>query len=371
MGTMRNRFFSILTACTAIHSTAWALKPNDAVTPDALGQADLIKGEVPKAWEPGKVYILECWATWCHPCIQAIPHVDGLYDKYKDKGLVVIGVDVWEDAKDKVAAFVQKKGEGMSYSVIHTGHKGSAFDKTWLKAAGVSGIPYAFVVKDGKFLFGTHPGQLSEQAIEGLLAGGDKQNAVVKSYTEANKIEPSFAHVVAFQKAVQVNDVDKMAESLAALEKEDPSCSSLPRLRLLTCLAKKDWKGLENNVKSYKADKDNVCILINVCTRLDLADDAPQSTLKACIEKLLKCPSSSVTRFSDDSMLHVVVSRFQWRTGDKNAAKESAKKAVEKSLKGFEEVFTSYAKSLEAGDPPSSAVVASTCFDLVVKGKIK
>src|SRR5688572_20016138 len=104
---MHVKLTSLVVACAALTSSAWALKIGDALVPDALGKAELIQGEVPSTWEPGKVYILECWATWCGPCVAAIPHVDALYDKYNDKGLRVIGVNVFEDGKDKVAEFVR------------------------------------------------------------------------------------------------------------------------------------------------------------------------------------------------------------------------------------------------------------------------
>ena len=163
---------SLFLAASTVSS--FAQKPGDTVTPDALGKLDWIQGEAPAAWEPGKVYILECWATWCGPCIAAIPHVDGLYDKYAGKGLRVIGVNVWEDGKEKVAGFVKQKGEGMSYPVAYTG-KGGAFETEWLKPAGVKGIPHAFVVKDGKVVLASHPMQLSAELIEGLLAGGEAE----------------------------------------------------------------------------------------------------------------------------------------------------------------------------------------------------
>src|SRR5262249_36414263 len=41
-------------------------------------------GEV-KAFEPGKVYVVEFWATWCGPCISAMPHLAQLQEHYKDK----------------------------------------------------------------------------------------------------------------------------------------------------------------------------------------------------------------------------------------------------------------------------------------------
>src|SRR5687768_4785612 len=70
-----------------------------------------VKGEPIKELEKGKVYVLECWATWCGPCVQAIPHVTELQKKYKDKGLVVIGMNVWENDVKEVEPFVKKMGD--------------------------------------------------------------------------------------------------------------------------------------------------------------------------------------------------------------------------------------------------------------------
>ncbi|MDB6077855.1 MAG: Redoxin domain protein, partial [Akkermansiaceae bacterium] len=132
---MKTTLSSLLLGAAFCVAAAKAQNVGDTVTPEALGQAEWVQGSAPAEWEPGKLYVLECWATWCGPCIAAIPHVDALYDQYKDQGLRVIGMDVWEDGKDKVVDFVKKKGEGMSYPVAYTG-KGGAFEEKWLKPAG-------------------------------------------------------------------------------------------------------------------------------------------------------------------------------------------------------------------------------------------
>ena len=53
----------------------------------AVKNADWIQGEGPVSFEPGKVYVFECWATWCGPCVALIPHVNELHEKYYDQGL--------------------------------------------------------------------------------------------------------------------------------------------------------------------------------------------------------------------------------------------------------------------------------------------
>jgi thiol-disulfide isomerase/thioredoxin len=40
----------------------------------------------------GKVVVVNFWATWCHPCQKEIPDLSKLYDQYKAKGVLVLGV---------------------------------------------------------------------------------------------------------------------------------------------------------------------------------------------------------------------------------------------------------------------------------------
>jgi len=55
----------------------------------------------------GKVRLIDVWATWCGPCRMIIPHLNRLYDRYRDRGLVVIGVSV-DDRPADVVAFTSK-----------------------------------------------------------------------------------------------------------------------------------------------------------------------------------------------------------------------------------------------------------------------
>jgi thiol-disulfide isomerase/thioredoxin len=52
----------------------------------------------------GKVRVFDLWATWCGPCRVGIPHLNDLHDKYRGRGLVVVGVSV-DDLPSDVAAF--------------------------------------------------------------------------------------------------------------------------------------------------------------------------------------------------------------------------------------------------------------------------
>src|SRR4051794_18757941 len=66
------------------------LSVGDAAPP--LAVTKWVAGAPVAKFEPGKVYVVEFWATWCGPCIAAMPHLAGLQADYKDQGLVVLGV---------------------------------------------------------------------------------------------------------------------------------------------------------------------------------------------------------------------------------------------------------------------------------------
>lgn len=42
----------------------------------------------------GKVRLLDVWASWCGPCRMTIPELNDIYERYRDRGLVVVGVSV-------------------------------------------------------------------------------------------------------------------------------------------------------------------------------------------------------------------------------------------------------------------------------------
>jgi thiol-disulfide isomerase/thioredoxin len=139
-----------------------------------LQVAKWVQGEPVKEFEAGKAYIVEFWATWCGPCKVSIPHLNELHEKFKDKGLVVIGQDCWERDETEVAPFIKTMGAQMTYRVAlddKSNDKEGAMAGTWMKAAGRDGIPSAFVInKQGRIEWIGHPMELTEKQLEAILA---------------------------------------------------------------------------------------------------------------------------------------------------------------------------------------------------------
>ena len=51
------------------------------------------------AEQRGRVVMVNFWATWCGPCRQEMPHLNKLYDKYRDAGFVLLGVNIDDNAR--------------------------------------------------------------------------------------------------------------------------------------------------------------------------------------------------------------------------------------------------------------------------------
>lgn len=91
----------------------------------------------------GKVVIIDFWATWCGPCRASIPLYVKLYEKYADKGLVVIGVDV-NEGPDEIAPFASEAG--INYQLAF-------FNEDLNSIYAVQGIPTVFIFdKKGNLL---------------------------------------------------------------------------------------------------------------------------------------------------------------------------------------------------------------------------
>lgn len=91
----------------------------------------------------GKVVLVNFWATWCPPCRKEMPDLQALYDKYKDRGFLVLSISDEETAK--VSPFIAERK--ISYPVLlDPGRKVN-------DAFVVEGIPKSFVYdREGKLV---------------------------------------------------------------------------------------------------------------------------------------------------------------------------------------------------------------------------
>ncbi|HVK49178.1 MAG TPA: TlpA disulfide reductase family protein, partial [Pseudobacter sp.] len=146
-----------------------------------------LKGTPVNSMNDDKLYVLEFWATWCGPCIAAMPHLSELSEKYKEQA-VFIGVNVlektgekpYESALPNVERFVNSSANRMKYNVIADNNAQDMYNG-WMKAAGIGGIPTTFVVHKQKIVWIGHPIKL-DSVIPPILDGTYDMAAHKKVY---------------------------------------------------------------------------------------------------------------------------------------------------------------------------------------------
>jgi thiol-disulfide isomerase/thioredoxin len=146
-----------------------SLKVGDPAPP--LKANKWLNGPELKSFAPGKIYVVEVWATWCGPCIVMMPHLGDIQEELGPKGVTVIGFTAKDANNDqeKVVKFVDKRGGKLGYTIAYADDRET--HDAFMKASGQGGIPCSFVVgKDGKIAYIGHPLFLDE-VLEKVLAG--------------------------------------------------------------------------------------------------------------------------------------------------------------------------------------------------------
>jgi uncharacterized protein (TIGR03435 family) len=110
----------------------------------------------------GKVVVLEFWATWCSPCVQAIPHLNQLAEEFRDQDVVFVAVT--DDSPERLKPFLAKQPIKAIIGI-------DSERKGW-KAFSVPSIPHTILIgKDGGVLGATLPENVTADVLRKALAG--------------------------------------------------------------------------------------------------------------------------------------------------------------------------------------------------------
>ncbi len=108
----------------------------------------------------GHAVILDFWATWCGPCKTEAPILDGVARKYKDKGVVVIGVNT-DDPPG--AGSTWARSHALSYPIVYDG------DNRVARMYDVRNLPTLVVVSKSGNVVAVRVGVTDESELEKLL----------------------------------------------------------------------------------------------------------------------------------------------------------------------------------------------------------
>jgi peroxiredoxin len=114
----------------------------------------------------GKVVLLNFWATWCAPCLEEMPAIGRLWERYRDRGLIVLAVSV--DARTQpVVSFVTRHKLGFSVGLDPKSEVATLY--------GARALPSTFIID--------RDGGLAALALGPRIWDGEAAHALIESLT--------------------------------------------------------------------------------------------------------------------------------------------------------------------------------------------
>ena len=112
----------------------------------------------------GQAVLVNLWATWCPPCRAEMPAIQKMYDEYKDRGLVVLAINMtYQDNAAAVLPFTQEYKLTFPILIDDTGDVGDKYE--------LRSLPSSFFINRDGF-------------IQEVVIGGPMSEALLRTRIE-------------------------------------------------------------------------------------------------------------------------------------------------------------------------------------------
>lgn len=253
MKTTHMKFRLMLTVLMCCAVGFWTLMPNGASAQD-LGIGSKAPALNIEHWvqdgngffkpvtefEKDKVYVVEFWATWCGPCIQSMPHLAELQNKYRGNGVQIISVS--DESLDEVKDLLGKKNEdvGKTFAEVTapyslTTDPDRSVYEDYMTAAKQQGIPTAFLVgKTGLVEWIGHPMEM-----DGPLAAVVEGKWDREAFQQKMVVEQEMQ--VSMRRLSMLASTGKFAEAIELAETQEKAAT--------TDASKQQWVEIKHSLK--------------------------------------------------------------------------------------------------------------------------
>ncbi|HLK16561.1 MAG TPA: TlpA disulfide reductase family protein [Fimbriimonadaceae bacterium] len=121
----------------------------------------------------GKVVILDFWASWCGPCQISMPGLEKIYQQVKDKNVVVLSLDTWDQKPDFQKWVQDNSGTKYHFNFVRDPAEGDhdtiRRDSVAKRLYNVIGIPTMYVIDRDGNVAGAVMGAGGHAALVGTL----------------------------------------------------------------------------------------------------------------------------------------------------------------------------------------------------------
>lgn len=113
----------------------------------------------------GHPVLLNFWASWCAPCRQEMPELVAAFERYRDQGLIIVGVDLQQPAS-KVTKFANDFGIHFPLAIDRDGEVA----KAWRIGGPIKGLPSSYFIDASGVIQDRFYGPLAKDSLEKRLA---------------------------------------------------------------------------------------------------------------------------------------------------------------------------------------------------------
>lgn len=322
-------------------------------------------------FEPGNVYIVEFWATWCGPCIASMPHISELQEKYADQRVQVVSIS--DEPLETVTQFLAKKSQvdpektygDITANYCLTTDPDRSEHAAYMEAAGQNGIPTAFIVgKDAKIEWIGHPSLGMDEVVEQVLADSwdrekyrkrlemeqtlEQQLQKIAGLVYGGKADEAYAAFDALVAEIEDEDlkarvesarvqIDRMVFQVAVEGDQERAVEMLPRV----------VEGLGGS----PAAAGMLCSL--VVRRIDSGDEVSEPLAAAAIEQLEAALENDPGMY--EAPLRMLLAKLLKHTGDAARAVEVMEQAIENAPEEQKEELQRVLDEIKGSEDASEA----------------
>lgn len=208
-------------------------------------------------FEPGHVYVVEFWATWCAPCISSMPHLAELQKQYRGQQVQIVSIS--DESLEEVEALLERENEdlGLTFAEITSAYSlttdpdGSSH-VDFMEAANQASIPTSFIVgKTGQIEWIGHPMEIDDP-LEQVVADTWDRDAFKKELLIRQRRE---AKIQKMNKLAGAGEFEGAIELAAELVNETDEPRARARLENLINSMKLSSGKIDDGVLAYYRGK--------------------------------------------------------------------------------------------------------------------